>query len=99
MIQYYDFRFSYIMKTTELLIRLKNISGLVLSVSQCAIVSKCIEFIVSFGFIPCLIPSVWISVDNKQKHVIQFTEDISPNMVLTEKLYSIFKCICLKNKQ
>lgn len=83
------------MKTIELLFRLKDISDLVLSVSQCATVSKCIEFIVSFGFIPCLIPKVLMSVKNKQKNVIQFTEDISLNMVLIEKLYSVFKCIYL----
>lgn len=82
MIQILIFRFSYVLKTTELLFRLKDVTDLVLSVSQCATISKCIEFIVSFGFTPCLIPKVWISVVNKQRNVIQFTEDIPPNMVI-----------------
>lgn len=54
----------------------------ILSVTQCNAVSKCIDFLVSLGFIPCLIPSIWKSFDYKPKSVIQFTENISTKTVM-----------------
>lgn len=93
------FRFSCIKKATELLFRLKdcllkqsaNSTENILSVTHCTTVSKCIDFIVSFGFIPCLIPRVWKSFENKQKVVNQLTENISPNIVIINYNYLLFK--------
>lgn len=69
----------------------------ILSVTQCNTVSKCIEFVISLGFIPCLIPSVWQSFENKQKSVIQLTENISPNTVM-KTLFKLIIYIKLLNK-
>jgi hypothetical protein len=83
------------MKTIELLTRLKDCLllhpndhiGEILSVSQCATVSKCINSVISFGLIPCLIPSVWKSFNYKNKRIIEFTEEISPNTVMNKIVY------------
>lgn len=80
------FRFSYVMKTIELLLRLKDITDITLSVTQCTTVSKCIDFVVTLGFIPCFIPSVWKSFENKHKSVTQLTEDISSHKVIKKVL-------------
>lgn len=78
------------MKTIELLFRLKSCLSMqsndntILSVSQCATVSKCINSVVSLGLIPCLIPSVWKSFNNKQKQIIKLTEDLSPDTVMNK---------------
>lgn len=72
----------HVTKTIELLFRLKDTKNLMLNTSQKAIVSKCIDFIVSLGFIPCLIPSVLKSFDNNRKHFIQSIDDTSTNAVI-----------------
>lgn len=95
------FRFSCVMKATELLFRLKdcllnqsaNSTENILSVTHCATVSKCIHFIVSFGFIPCLIPSVWKSFENKQKFVNQLVDNITPNKVMIKNNSLLFKIV------
>lgn len=80
------FRFFYISKTAELLIKLKNTKELMLSIDQCNTVLKCIDIIVSLGFIPCLIPSVWKSFEKKQTNIIQFSDNISTNTVIESYL-------------
>jgi len=77
------FRFACVIKTTELLFRLKNTTDLILSNLQCNTVLKCIDFVIAIGFIPCLIPSVWNSFRKKQTNAIQFMDDISPSTVMT----------------
>ncbi|VVC25878.1 Armadillo-type fold,RNA polymerase II assembly factor Rtp1, C-terminal,Armadillo-like helical [Cinara cedri] len=83
-----NIRFSNILKIIEELYHLKNVlsnlssnddTDIILSVSQCAAITKCIDFIVLSGFIPCLIPSIWNSFENKQNNLSQFKKGISPN--------------------
>lgn len=102
----FGFRFSFVMKTIELLSRLKDCllmysndhTGVILSVSQCATVSKCIDSVISFGLIPCLIPSVWKSFNHKQKPIIQFTEELSPDTVMNKfECYHLFKIKIIYN--
>jgi len=77
-----SFRFVCVIKTTELLYRLKNTTDLILSILQCNTVLKCIDFVIALVFIPCLIPSVWNSFGKKQTISIQFMDDISPSTVM-----------------
>jgi len=71
-----------VIKLIELLFRVKNETNLDLSVAQCADLSKAIEFVVKFGFIPFLIPTVWNSFDNKQKIAVPFDDDMKPTKVI-----------------
>jgi len=57
-------------------------TDIILSAIHCATVSKCIHSVVTYGFIPCLIPSIWRSFENNQKYE-QLTEKISPDTVMT----------------
>lgn len=57
-----------------------------LSINQCDIVLKCIDFIISLGFIPCLIPSVWKSFERKQMNIDQLSNSIPTNMVIENYL-------------
>lgn len=54
-------------------------SDIILSVNQRIIVSKYIDFILSNGFIPYLLPSVWKCFGNNRN--IIFIDDVSSNMV------------------
>jgi len=87
---HYIFRFSYIKKLIELLSCLKECmlkhsddsTDIILSTNHCATVSRCIHSVVTYGFIPCLIPSIWRSFENNQKYE-QLTDKISPDTVMT----------------
>lgn len=57
-----------------------------LSINQCNTVLKCIDFIISLGFIPCLIPSVWKSFEKKQTNIVQFSNSIPTNTVIENYL-------------
>jgi len=72
----------HVTKTIELLFRLKDMKNLMLNTNQKAIVSKCLDFVVSLGFIPCLIPRVLRSFDKNQKNVIQSIDETSTNLVI-----------------
>lgn len=89
-------RFLNVQKAIRLLTELKEcllkrpdkiFEDITLSANHCTIVSKCLNFVVTYGFTTCLIPSIWKSFENDQKH-IQFTQKISPDKAYKElKLY------------
>jgi len=90
MVRHYFFRFLNVRKAIRLLTELKEcllkhpdkiFEDITLSANHCTIVSKCLNFVVTYGFTTCLIPSIWKSFENDQKH-IQFTQKISPDKVM-----------------
>ncbi|XP_060846775.1 uncharacterized protein LOC132926437 [Rhopalosiphum padi] len=96
-------RFINVKKTIELLSCLKECllkhsddsTDIILSAVHCATVSKCLNSVVTYGFIPCLIPSIWKSFENNHKNV-QVIQKISPDTAYEElKFYvnSLFDLI------
>jgi len=73
---------------TELMILLKNTPDLDLSAHQCISVSKCIDFIIKVGFIPCLSQTVWNLFRKNNMPFYSIHEDFSTNKV-TIKLFFI----------
>lgn len=64
-----------------LLRNLADPTDIILSVNQSLIVSKYIDFVLTTGFIPYLIPNLWKSFQNKRKNVT-FIDNVSPNLVI-----------------
>ncbi|KAL5238399.1 hypothetical protein ACI65C_005809 [Semiaphis heraclei] len=89
-------RFLYVKKLIGLLSCLKeymvkhsdDTTDIILSAIHCATVSKCIHSVVTYGFIPCLIPSIWRSFENNQKYE-QITEKVSPDTTYEELKYNV----------
>ncbi|XP_015374232.1 PREDICTED: uncharacterized protein LOC107169075 [Diuraphis noxia] len=89
-------RFLYVNKLIELLSSLKECmlkhsddsTDIILSSIHCAIVSRSIHSVVTYGFIPCLIPSIWKSFENNQKYE-QLTEKIAPNSTYEELKFNV----------
>ncbi|XP_060856530.1 uncharacterized protein LOC132934258 isoform X2 [Metopolophium dirhodum] len=89
-------RFSYVKKAIELLSCLKECllnhsddsTDIILSAIHCATVSRCIHSVVTHGFIPCLIPSIWKSFENYQKYEQTF-EKITPDTTYEELKFNV----------
>ncbi|XP_025191179.1 uncharacterized protein LOC112591556 [Melanaphis sacchari] len=97
------FRFLKVKKTIEQLSCLKECllkqsddsTDIILSAVHCAAVSKCLNYVVTYGFIPCFIPKLWKSFERNEKHV-RISENVSSDTAYKElKFYvnSLFDLI------
>ncbi|XP_050438421.1 transport and Golgi organization protein 6 homolog isoform X2 [Adelges cooleyi] len=88
-------RFCYVSVNIDLLFRLKdclrnsqtNDTEILLSVTQCTTVTKCIDYVVGLGLIPCFVPALWAPFRSTRETVIKFTEDIPSNIKYDELNY------------
>ncbi|XP_050528671.1 transport and Golgi organization protein 6 homolog isoform X2 [Daktulosphaira vitifoliae] len=71
---------------------------IVLSVAQNTKVSKCLDFIVALGFIPCFVPAVWVPFKYKQKINLRNIDNISLNKKYEELKFCMNSFLGLLNE-